>query len=618
MTHNTDQENNFNYNLSSLERVTSMNKGKSLKIFFVLVIVFLIFSQLVINFRQNFSVTTYPVSSYSLNSAKEIIWEISPESNDDWDTAENEKRYFLSEQLIESWALISPKYLANFWTDEWNTLIKKNFDLYQGWNFDINVSKDSSDSEEKLSSLMNLITKKEQIYWDLLKTTYLSDSPDRIDNTLDQYVTTLPILTWEWNALAWENCLNKNWDKRTISLSGICARKWYYLALRTFINETLDKGIAFPIKIGNDEFQLKKFTKDGLITKWYESLFDFLKKNKILNVVVMENSKKSVYDLKDWLKHIALFDTVYQGVFDNEKWDNYATLTLNSISTNFSDYLPTIVRSKPSTQNEEKKDDKPKQDDKQKQEENKQTQTQNQTDKKQWEKKSELEMTDEWIINIIWTENEKNNLNYKIVKHIIEQLWNPTYNYFNDILSWQSASISYNTANKEWCVLRLWDSWKIIYPTWQCISIKEIVGINDQITTWWWTWVQKVLNKVWETADSLLTDERIQSDIKWVNFSVPLFWILGVNKDWVWFWVKWIEQINWVNTLVIKQYKFNYAWPTADTSWEKAKLFMKWWSLIVQIIYFFFYFSMYFVFLWALSLIITTILSYKVDSKEWN
>jgi len=73
MTHNTDQENNFNYNLSSLERVTSMNKGKSLKIFFVLVIVFLIFSQLVINFRQNFSVTTYPVTSYSLNSAKEII-----------------------------------------------------------------------------------------------------------------------------------------------------------------------------------------------------------------------------------------------------------------------------------------------------------------------------------------------------------------------------------------------------------------------------------------------------------------------------------------------------------------------------------------------------------------
>jgi hypothetical protein len=93
---------------------------------------------------------------------------------------------------------------------------------------------------------------------------FIGSTPVKLNDDDSYYrIATHPITTLNGNTLATQNCLVKNAKKEwSISSAGICSRKGYYLALRAYLLENLDKEIAFPIKVKGKTLQLKKFRED--------------------------------------------------------------------------------------------------------------------------------------------------------------------------------------------------------------------------------------------------------------------------------------------------------------------------------------------------------------------
>lgn len=631
---NFDADDNPTIDKQQVQISQLTNNKRTLKYLAILSIGFLLFSQLVIVFRKNFIVNTYPVIAYDTETAKELLWDIAPENDVEWTLTSNEKVFYLVEQIIGSWGLIAPTYLANFGTDEWTELIQKNLNLYFDWWFELNNNDESND--DKLVSLIKHITNKEKTFWRNFANIYMSEDAIQIgDSTINNwrlFKVVNPLITWEWKNLKWENCLSKVNKDRKISAQGVCSRKWYFLALRTFLLETLDKDIAFPIKIDWKEYQLKKFNKDNWqITLWYSNFVDFLNKTQIANLFYQmqwldfDNLWQigwTTEKTNSWLKHLALFNLVYKWLFDKPKSStnklSYSQEVLWAISNNYWDYLPEIVKLKLWT--DKTINNKKPWDNWENQEQASTTQEQPKPTKE--EKNDISEMNEQSQIILTWNENEKNYLNYTLVKEVVDNLIDSSYAYYNDLLTWESASIDFNNENQNGCMLSLADGSKVIYNTSKCSSIKDMLALGQfskdtVIVNKEWI-VNETIEKVEKTTSNLLTDSRNHTSIAWVNFKVPMWWILWVNKDWVGFWIKGIESVDWLNRLVIKQYKFNYAWPSTDTSSKNAQLFLKSWSVIVQILYFCFYFTLYFIFLAILSLMINTIYNYKVKQKHWE
>ena len=70
----------------------------ALKYLWALFLLFILFSQLSIVLRKNFSVLTFPISTYTTELAEELIWNVSDE---EWSSEDNWKAYTIADKIIE-------------------------------------------------------------------------------------------------------------------------------------------------------------------------------------------------------------------------------------------------------------------------------------------------------------------------------------------------------------------------------------------------------------------------------------------------------------------------------------------------------------------------------------
>lgn len=580
---------------------------------------FILFSQLSVALRKNFSVYTYPVATYNITTANQIIWEII----DDTSVETKEQSFLLSQRLLDTWSIIAPKYLANFGDADGWELIKKNFQLYFDWGYEL-ASAGSDDNETiEINGLINDISNQARRFGNHLNKMFIWSTPIKLNDDESYFrITTHPITTLNGNTLATQNCLVKNSKKEwTISTAWVCARKGYYLALRAYLLENLDKEIAFPLKLKDKTLQLKKFREDWTLTEWYVEFQNYLEKTKIINIF-HQNAWKitpAVDKLNDGLKALASYELVFKDLFtlyDQSKNLSYDELTLSAIWFQFSDTLPLIVRTqswivvkdKEQKKEEEKEDKKDtKKEDNKKKKKAKDDETQ---------KKIEYKLSDNGVMVLELGENEKNNLNFEIMNDVFNNLKASSLAYFKDIFFWsQYAKLNYDNAQINGCALTLTDGSILSYPIKDCDDIRKMLGIDELTNNIRPQWL---LQKAKTTVDKAFTETNSINAVRWINFSVPSMWILWVNKQWVWFWIKGLDRDKNSVKLVVKHFQFNFAWPWFDENNDDNKNMMQMWSYVVQIVYFLLYFTLYYVFLSMLSLGITALYNYRLNVKNWG
>lgn len=588
---------------------------------------FILFSQLSVALRKNFSVYTYPVATYTESTANQIIWEII----DDTSVETKERSFLLAQRLLDSWSIITPKYLANFWDADGWELIRKNFELYFDGGYELASAGSSDDEAVELNGLINDISNKARRFGNYLNKMFIGSTPVKLNDDDSYYrIATHPITTLNGNTLATQNCLVKNAKKEwSISSAWICSRKGYYLALRAYLLENLDKEIAFPIKVKGKTLQLKKFREDWTLTEGYIEFQNYLEKTKIINIFHQNASKitPAVDKLNEGLKALASYELVFKDLFtlyDQSKNLSYEKLTLSAIGFQFSDTLPLLVRTQSwvvvkdqSTNTEENKDKENKEDkketkDKKPEKEEKKTKKDDKTEEKK--KELEYEFSDNGVMVLEVWENEKNNLNFEIMNGIFNNLKSPTIAYYKDIFfGSQYAQLNHDNSQINGCALTLTDGAVLSYPINDCDDIRRMLGIDEvanQIKP------NGILEKAKTTVDKAFTESNSISSVRGINFSVPWMWILGVNKQGIWFWVKGLDRDKNSVKLVVKHFQFNFAWPWFDENNADNKNMMQIGSYVVQIIYFLLYFTLYYVFLSILSLGITALYNYRLNLKN--
>lgn len=559
----------------------------ALKYLWALFLLFILFSQLSIVLRKNFSVLTFPISTYTTELAEELIWNVSDE---EWSSEDNWKAYAIADKIIEWGWLISPWYLWKFSTDDSKTIIDKNFSQYSQWWFELSLAKwsDKDWYEWRIAELLTKIKAQEKDFWDAYKKIFLSDETKKYLWEVEwELRATYPIISNNEPV----TCLKNNWGKWEIETAGICARKWMYLALRSYLLESLDKTIAFPMVYWeNKKVYLKKFDANGNFTNWYLKFIDFLKEKRIsdmffqdINFSIMNNGVDRVSIA---LKNVAAFNLVYEDIFkrrDTTKEMKYVDSTLYTISSQESHHLPKFVTLK---------------------------------QEKAWEEKEkkDLDFDENGIITVVWNENDKNTIAFELVNSILSPLVSHSYNYFNDILNdTQNIQLQYDNSKQEGCVLTLWGWWwQIIYPTINCDGIQNMLWIQNNVVKTGWGIVEWALNKASETVDGLLTNNNRVQNVKWVNFRIPAFWVMSVNGNWVGFWIRGIEETDTWHQLVVKNFLLNITWDKDKVNSTFAKIG----SFTVQLLYYSFYVSLYIVFIGIVSVLITLIFNYQEDKKN--
>lgn len=605
------------------------NTKTALQLLAAVGLAFLLFSQLSVTLRKNFSVQTYPIATYSLTKANQTIGEILSDTT----VETREKTFLLSQRLLDSGSLIAPKYLANFGDADGWELIKKNFKLYFNGGYELDPASAGEQSSTELAWIINDISNQARRFWPALRKVFIGSSPINLDDWKDYFrVAVHPLVTMNGNSLATQNCLVKNNKKEwSVSSAGICARKGYFLALRAFLLETLDKEIAFPLKLKGKVMQLKKFKAEWGFTDGYIELQNYLEKTKIINIFHQNPDKfeSPIDKLNDGLKALATYEMSFKDVFtlyDQSKELPYQDLTLSAIGFQFSDSLPLFVRLQSwiVVKNEQdlnnktetwtdKKDEKTTTETTAK----KDTKTDTKKDTKASDeapKKLDYVLSDNGVMVAEIGENEKNNLNFEIMNNLFNSLKAPTLAYYKDIFfSGNYAKINHDNTQVDGCALTLPDASIVSYPIAECDDIRNILGLSVTKTN-----SNKTTNIVAQWIDRAFTQTNTVNTVRGIDFNVPAWGILGVNKQWVWFWIKGLEQEKNTVKLVVKLFSFNFSWPSFDESNVDNQNMMQAWSFVVQILYFLLYFTLYYVFLSLLSLGITALYNYRLNLKHWG
>lgn len=511
---------------------------------------------------NSMSTSVYEIKFYSTQEAEEKFQSTNIEDN-----------FKTISKLITFWSTFTYSFLKNSWfsTNEWSwlyELMKKNIKNYNNNNLNFDES-----TNTKMMNNIKKIQTKYWLFWTHFDKFLFHDKTSKINmwsNFSNKYLFKDYFIN-KWWLLKISCLLPQLWWKRTISNVWECSNIWYYIALKEFLLENSDIEIAFPISTENwNEIYLKKFNENWWITSWFQKFKDFLEQKEISNLFyVWEYWKKN--SLINWIKKTYFYQLVFDWIFSDTLWIefiNWNTIWLIDRKMNWnSDNI--------------KKE-------KQQEEENK------------IKNKEKIEIyEDNWNYYVDWlNELELAQLNYVITRRITDNLFTS----FDHVLHWILEIENEITNDSNWCLMKLKQWWYVLkYDTdYICELIQEMKWSNT---------IKNFFDKIQERTENLWSDQ-----ISTVNFKIPIFW-MWFSKWMTWFWVLWVQKINWKDFLALKKFYFQHENVWDDSVSQLWTII--WWS--IWFVFIVFYFSFYITILLIIWLILWMLyinLSEQFTKKE--